>query len=53
MESGTAHLVHLFAYELQVPVVCVLVYSDAYFDLFFEAYYEIIRCARTPVVFLQ
>ena len=26
MESGTAHLVHLFAYELQVPVVCVLVY---------------------------
>ena len=26
MESGTAHLVHVFAYELQVPVVCVLVY---------------------------
>jgi hypothetical protein len=26
VESGTAHLVHLFAYELQVPVVCVLVY---------------------------
>jgi hypothetical protein len=28
VESGTAHLVHLFAYELQVPVVCVLVYKE-------------------------